>query len=508
MAFVSLADARAPLTIAIDAGTSSVRALAFDADVRSIELSEEQITYVIDTTSDGGATFSATDLAPLTERAIDGCVRRLGTRANEVAAVGATSFWHSLLGLDESGHPTTPIYFWADTRAGTQATQLRQELDAHANWQRTGCRLHPSYWPAKLRWIEQNEPEQFRSTARWASFPEFVLGTLCSSEASAVTICMASGTGLLDVHNLVWDRQVLDACGITDSQLSPLVDLGPPGKLKAPYRARWPALADARWYPALGDGACANVGSGAIGPVTIALTIGTSAAMRMILPRSTRVSWEIPSGLWGYRLDRENAVLGGALSNGGNFLRWIRETIGAGVDDEVVQAAFALSPDAPGLTILPFLAGERSPSWLDNATGVIAGLTLSTSPEELLRAGMESIGYRLASIKNALDPLADNPYAIVVSGGAILASPSWMEIIADILEHDLDALHPEDETTARGAAIMAMVQEGILDGLDDPAIQQETECIAANSDHAPAYSRAWERQERLESGLREIGQLS
>ena len=131
MAFVSLAEARAPLTIAIDAGTSSVRALSFDADARSVEGTEEQIPYDIETTSDGGATFPASELVSLTERAIDGCVRRLGERAGDVRSIATTSFWHSLLGLDEAGEPTTPILFWADTRAGAQAGQLRRELDAH-----------------------------------------------------------------------------------------------------------------------------------------------------------------------------------------------------------------------------------------------------------------------------------------------------------------------------------------------------------------------------------------
>jgi gluconokinase len=319
---------------------------------------------------------------------------------------------------------------------------------------------------------------------------------------------MASGTGLLNVHTMTWDEQVLAICGITASQLSPLVDLGPHGIASAEYRERWPELAGAHWYPALGDGACANVGSGAIGADTMALTIGTSAAMRMILPREAGTDWRIPDGLWGYRLDRELAVLGGALSNGGNFLRWVRDTAGGDSPDDAMRAAYDLEPDAAGLTILPFLAGERSPSWLDNATGMFAGVTLSTSPEELLRASMEAIGYRLASIQDALDPLADDPYAIVVSGGAILSSPDWMQIIADILEHDLDALHPDDETTARGAAIMAMLQERVLDGLDDPRIRQPTNRITANLNHALSYQRGRERQMQLEFGLREIGQLS
>ena len=198
---------------------------------------------------------------------------------------------------------------------------------------------------------------------------------------------MASGTGLLDVHALIWDAEMLEVSGIGADRLSPLVDLGPPGCLRADFANRWPALADTRWFPALGDGACANVGSGAIGPSRMALTVGTSAAMRMILPRPPDEPWVVPHGLWAYRLDRERAVLGGALSNGGNLLRWIWDTTGTDRTDETTAAAAALAPDSTGLTFLPFLAGERSPGWYDDASGVIAGLTVTTGPEHLIRAG-------------------------------------------------------------------------------------------------------------------------
>ena len=189
--------------------------------------------------------------------------------------------------------------------------------------------------------------------------------------------------------------------------------------MRPEFAARWPALAGAEWFPALGDGACANVGSGAIGPSSIALTVGTSAAVRLILPRPPGQRWAFPPGLWAYRLDRERAVLGGALSNGGNLLRWIWNTTGTGPDDEATKAAAALAPDSTGLTFLPFLAGERSPGWYDDATAVIAGLTLSTRPEHLIRAGMEAVAYRLAAVYDALGPLAAAEH-----GSSSAAAPS------------------------------------------------------------------------------------
>ncbi len=505
---VSLADARAPLVIALDAGTSSVRALACDGDGRDIRESEEQIRYALETTADGGATFGAAPLFDLTVRAIDGVVARLGSRAEDVAAVGTTSFWHSQMGIDAVSEPTTPILYWADTRSADQASQLRQKLDATAVWQRTGCRLHSSYWPAKLCWLRHAEPGAVARTRRWLSFAEYTLGRLCATNADAVTICMASGTGLLDVHSLGWDAEMLAASSITPAILSPLVDLGPPGRLRSEFARRWPSLAGADWFPSLGDGACANVGSGAIGPASIALTVGTSAAMRVILPRPPGDPWEIPPGLWAYRLDRERAVLGGALSNGGNLLRWIWNTTGTGPDEAATWEAATLAPDSTGLTILPFLSGERSPGWHDDATAVAAGLTLATRPKHLIRAGMEAVAYRLAAVYETLGPLCAGNHRIIVSGGAVLSMPSWLQIIADTLGQPLTALASDDETTARGAALMAATEAGILPNLE--AADDFTANATVYQPDMTAHERyraGRDRQERLESALVQTGEF-
>ncbi|MCC7022252.1 MAG: gluconokinase [Thermomicrobiales bacterium] len=506
MPSVSLADARAPLVLAIDAGTSSVRAQAFDRDGHAVRETEEQLRYALETSADGAATCPAELLFDLTVRAVDAAIAKLGARAAEVAAVGTTSFWHSLMGLDADGMPTTPVLYWADTRSAGEAAALRQELDPDAILQRTGCRLHSSYWPAKLRWLRQTDAALMRRTRRWCSFAEYALGRLCSPDAGAVTICMASGTGLLDVHALEWDRELLEICGIDAGQLSPLVDLGPPGRLAADFARRWRSLAGVPWFPALGDGACANVGSGAVGPSRIALTVGTSAAMRLILPRPPGSDWTVPQGLWAYRLDRKRAVLGGALSNGGNLLRWIWETTGTGAEDPETAAAGALAPDSTGLTILPFLAGERSPGWHDDATGVFAGVTLATAPRDLIRAGMEAVAYRLGSVYDALRPQADDTHEVVVSGGAILGSRVWLQIVADALGHGLAAMPAGDESTSRGAALMAAVEAGLAPNLAAASAGIVPEAIYdANPAHHDRYRAGRARQERLEQALLATG---
>lgn len=505
MPAVSLVDAAPPLVLALDLGTSSLRAILFDREGRGVQETEEQLRYPLRTTADGGAEVDAPPLFDLLVRCIDGALARAGDAAAEIVAVGATGFWHSLLGLDGGGEPLTPVLFWADTRAAEAARALGREVDAAALLARTGCRPHSSYWPAKLRWLRQTEPEVFGRVARWVSFAEYAALRLHGAEQMAVSVSMASGTGLLDVQRVTWDQPILDELGIDASRLSPLIDVGPavPGStLIAPFAARWPALADIPWYPALGDGACANVGSGAIGPGRIALTLGTSGAMRLVLPAPPGAPLIFPEELWAYRLDREHAVIGGALSNGGNLLRWTRELLGAPVEGRAMAAAAAMAPDAHGLTLLPFVAGERAPGWHDRSAGVVAGLTLATRPEHLLRAALEAVGLRFSRIYDALRPLAAADHEIVANGGAIVNNLTWLGIIADALGHSLLALPPEDEATARGAALMALVAAGVLPSLaalPDPAANADRH--QADADHHRRYLAACERQERLEAVL-------
>jgi gluconokinase len=497
---IGLAEAEAPLVLSLDMGTSSVRALLFDALGRAVDGVEAQRSYDLRTTPDGGAEFDADPLFVLLLECIDETIGSADKRAPEIGGVGAACFWHSLLGLDGDGNAITPIYYWADTRSVRQVDELRREIDVPAMHARTGCPVHSSFWPAKLRWLQETMPGAFGRVARWCSFGEYVMWRLHGREAAGVSIAMASGTGLLDVRRLDWDAELLAVTGIGREQLAPLIDRDTPARrLGQEYAARWPVLAAVPWFPALGDGACANVGGGAIGPNRLALTLGTSGAMRMMTPE---VGLPLPERLWMYRLDRERGVLGGALSNGGNVVAWLRRLLGTGVSADVWHDAGKLAPDAHGLTMLPFIAGERAPSWNAHAHGVIAGLTLATKEAGLLRAGMEAVAYRFALIYEALAPFAAAGHEIVAGGAAILNSPVWLQIVADVLDHDVLAPPPDEEASARGAALAALVAVGALANLGaapDPIA--EADVYSPDRARHARYREGLRRHVRLESLL-------
>src|SRR5262249_19956284 len=150
--------------------------------------------------------------------------------------------------------------------------------------------------------------------AHFVSFGEYLHRRLLGR--SVCSLSMASGTGLLLTEARAWDGALLAAVGLGPEQLPVFGDVPDSLEgLRREYAERWPALKDVPWLPALGDGATANVGSGCAAPGRIAVTVGTSSAVRAVTPLEG--STQAPEGLWRYLLDARRAVVGGALSEGG-----------------------------------------------------------------------------------------------------------------------------------------------------------------------------------------------
>jgi len=447
--------------LAVDIGTSSIRATVYRHALTPVRPGT-QVRYKWRVGGDGSVEAPPASLERAVAQAIDGALA--GARAR-VDAVAIAAFWHSLVGVDDRGRAVTSVIPWTDTRAAAEVEQLRSELDERGIHARTGCRIHSTYWPARLRWFEVHERRTFRRVRRWMSFPAYLERRWLGRDGESRS--QASGTGLFVHDSGSWDVELCRACSVSPDQLGRIVDLddsdAAPGAVIA---RRWPQLKDARWIPPVGDGAASNLGAGCATAGRAALMIGTSGALRQLW--TTQSAPAVPFGLWRYWLDRRRVIVGGALSNGGNFVAWMRRTLNVpyAPKDEALLAR--LAPDAHGLTVLPFLAGERSPDYPAHASAAIAGLHLATTREEILRAGLESIGYRFLEV---LDDLATvTPISrLVAAGTALTASRVWPQILADVLGRPV-ALPRTVELTSRGAAIVGFEQLGLLSRAPDPPI--------------------------------------
>jgi gluconokinase len=442
------------MILALDVGTSSTRATVFGADGAPLAGSESRVNHDPHVTPDGGVEH---DPARLLEAAAT-CIDSVLARRVAVEAVGICTFWHGLLGFDANLRPVTPVYSWADTRSAAAVDELRTQLDEPAVHGRTGCHFHTSYWPAKLRWLSGGARRP--PVHRWGSIGELLAAEWFGEPAT--TISMASATGLFDQDASRWDPELLAAARVTEAQLFPLRDRDAPWRgLRAAWAARWPVLRGAAWYPAVGDGAASNIGSGCTSPDRIAVNAGTSTAMRLVTgsPEARPAR-----GLWRYRLDARRFVIGGALSEGGNVYAWCREVLRLPGDDEIERILATTGDRKTAATVLPFFAGERSPGWNGRARALIAGLTLATTPADILRAALESVAVRLAMVYERLAPLAGPDHVIVASGGALARSRAWAPMLADALGRPLLVLR-ETEATSRGVALLALEALGALPDL-------------------------------------------
>jgi gluconokinase len=415
--------------LALDVGSSSVRAQRFDEQGEPVdELRRERY--------DGR---DPDEIVALSRRVLDGA-----------DPDGISSFGHSLIPLDVKGKPLTELLGWRDTRSADAAEWLRRRLDNDAVHARTGAYLHPAFWPAKLAWLAETQPEVFRRADRFVSFADYLRGEPVTSAS------IASGTGLLDLTTSRWDEELLAAVGIAAERLPELEDI-----------------------PVWIDGVCSNLGASCTGG-RAALMVGTSGALRILY--ETERPQPRP-GLFLYRLDERRVVEGGALSDGGNLYVWLEETLTPSAE---------IGDREHGLTFLPFLGGERSTGWDPDATGTITGLTFDTTAADIRQAALEGVAFRFAAIAGLMPEIEE----IVASGGALLKDERWVQIMADALARPV-TLSGIEEASLRGAAVAAL-ERGGYEVPEAPL----GKVFHPREERAEAYRSARERQQRLYEELR------
>ncbi len=480
-----------PVVLALDIGSSGLRAGLIDGRGDEIEGSQVSLSNDFPGLVDGSDT-GADALFDFVVRGIDIAVARAESFVSRIDYVASCCFWHSLVGVDGEGRAVTPLLGWADTRGSHAVEQLRAECDEARTHARTGARFHPSFWPAKLLRLKQERRDQFEQATRWLSFSDYLWRRLF--ELDSTTVSMASATGLLNQQSCEWDAELLTAIGISVDALPAIAGPGQTcHSLTADYADRWPLLEGAAWFPAVGDGAANNIGASCVAPDRAALMIGTSGAMRVLFsggPPSL-----LPSELFCYRADRDRVVLGGALSDGGGLDRWMKNSLAFDCDSEELDTRLAaVAPDSHGLTVLPFWSGERATGWSSSATGSILGLTARTQPIEILRAALEAICYRFALIARALDRIAPQT-TMVAAGNALLSSPLWVQMMADVLGRPVETALTR-EASLRGAALLALEALGKIDSLETlDAVSGET--YEPDLARHALYARAIERQQKL-----------
>jgi gluconokinase len=508
--------------LALDLGSSSVRALVFEApepgELSAVPGALARRPRQLTSSAPGQATFDVADYFSDLVACLDEL--HAGGFLEGVSDVALDCQWHSVLAVDRQGRPQTEVVSWADTRPQRPSPSCRAEALEELR-QRTGCAFAPMYWTWRVPWLRAGPHAGTvgGSSDRFLGLSEYVGLELLGDQSMSVS--MASATGLLSTFARRWDDEALELAGVSAAELPELAPPGWEGRLAGAWRRRWPELAASRWHPAIGDGAAANLGVGCDVPGRVAMTIGTSAAVRSVTIDEGRGLPFLPTALWRYCVDHRRTVTGAAYSSGGQLYAWAlalwegsrpegtrRGTRGddppapgpeggagranrSGADrrgatrdgDRLAVAepeapmsvkydvAMPVAPGSEGVVVLPWHAGTRPPAPMVPAGhGAVIGLGLGHNGAHIVSAAVEAVCFQLAGGLADLEAGSDRPLEVIVNGGAIERAPWWRARLAATLARRV--LCPSvPETTARGAVAAALGVELGAGGVEGEVVE-------------------------------------
>jgi gluconokinase len=383
-------------------------------------------------------------------------------KEENIACVSFSAAMHSLLAVDKHGKPLMNMMTWADLRSAHYAHELEQKPIAKKLYETTGVPIHAMSPLCKLIWLKHEAKNIFTKTYKFISIKEFVFLKLFGKYI--IDHSIAAATGLFDEKNLCWYDEALKLAGITANHLSALVPvehyetaLLPETKKKLKVKNEIPFVSGAS------DGALANLGSGIINKTNAAVTVGTSGAVRIT---SNKYLIDKKRRLFCYYITDGFYITGGAINNGGIVLQWLVENIFREdfSNEQKIKALFneaaKVNAGSDGLLFLPYILGERSPVWDENAKGSFVGLTGSHTKAHITKSVLEGVCFSLADVMYALEETSGNIKNIYLSGG-ITKSEKWVQILADISGKNI-LINESADASALGAAFIGMKAIGLV----------------------------------------------
>ena len=456
-------------SIGIDIGTTSTKAIVFKDSGEVLE--EASVEYPLLTPEPKAAEQNPDEIVAAVKLATRTVIQEADLAPNEIKLLSFSAAMHSLIALDELGNPLTASITWADQRSESQARRLK-ETNGQALYEKTGTPIHSMSPLAKLIWLREEKPKLFKKAHFFLGIKEYVFYELFGEYVSDYSI--ASATGLFNIHTLDWDEEALETAQISKNQLPKVVPTTEIfTNMKEDVALELGILPETPVVIGANDGCLANLGVNAIEPGVVALTIGTSGAIRTVVDKPITDS---EGRIFCYALTENHWVVGGAVNNGGMIYNWMMQEFGSlelveakaknhSPYDLISKKIASVKPGAEGLLFYPYLSGERAPLWNANAKGSFYGLSLTHKKEHMMRAVLEGINLNLYLVYRALETVIGQPDKIHASGG-FAQSPLWRQMVADIFNTEVH-ISQTVESSALGAVLLGRFAMGELASLEE-----------------------------------------
>ena len=400
----------------------------------------------------------------------------------KIEVIALSGVWHSVMLCDADFTPKTPVYLWSNTEAAGICKRLRND-DGYTRgfYQKTGCMVNAIYPFFKLKLLkERGYRLSDMMIAGQGSYNNFRL-----TGEKIVTDCMASGSGLLDIHKKCFHKGLMDELGLDESNFARIVT----------YKDTYPLTGEGAGLlgletgipviPACPDGALNQIGSGALREGIMTISVGTSGALRLAVPKP--VLPEVPS-VWCY-LSPKTWLSGAAISGCCNCVDWCRDKLfDPDITYKAIEDVLDGKKDTP--VFLPFLFGERSPGWQDDRKAGFLGVLPSHSRYDLYHGVLEGVLFNLYQCYEVLTGINGVPGQIKLSGG-IMNSPYWMQMCSDIFGMDMYADNAK-QGSLMGAAALGLEKLGVI--ADITGFRTDTDrVIKPNPDMREIYAGKYRR---------------
>jgi glycerol kinase len=481
--------------LALDQGTTSTRAILFDASLAPVATAQREFPQHFP--HSGWVEHDPEDLWRSAVETMRAAIAEAGVEARAVAAIGITNQRETVVVWERAtGRPIHRAIVWQDRRTAEACAALREAGHEALITTRTGLLADPYFSATKVAWLLDHVPEARAAAAAgtlaFGTVDTFLVWRLTGGRVHATDATNAARTLLCDIRSAQWDEELLALFRIPRAMLPEIRDCASefgttvPDLLGAAVPIRGIA----------GDQQAATLGQGCVAPGMMKSTYGTGCFALLNTGTAPVVSRARLLSTIAYQLGgRRTYALEGAIFVAGAAVQWLRDGLGVIGSAADAQALAEAADPAQRVILVPAFTGLGAPWWDAEARGALYGLTRGTGPRELARAALESVAFQTRDLIEAMrrDWGAAAGSVLRVDGG-MTASDWTMQFLADILGAPVDR-PAVTETTALGAAYLAALQSDLAPEPDAWAARWRAERRfepAMPADRRDALYAAWQ----------------
>ncbi len=478
--------------LAIDQGTTSTRAIVFDAALNAVASAQEEFPQAFPRS--GWVEHDPADLWSTAAGTARSAIERAGLGPGDIAALGVTNQRETVVVWErDTGRPVHNAIVWQDRRTADRCRALKAAGHEPMVAARTGLLLDPYFSATKIGWIldavEGARARAERGELLFGTVDSWLIWRLTDGAVHATDATNAARTLLYDIRRNRWDAELCDLFGVPMAMLPEVRDCAADfGTARADlFGGPVPILGVA------GDQQAATIGQACFAPGMVKATYGTGCFAVLNTGGEFVASRNRLLTTVAYRLDgRTTYALEGSIFVAGAVVQWLRDGLKVIRAAPETQALAEAADPAQRLYMVPAFTGMGAPYWDPDCRGAIFGITRASGPAEFARAALESVGYQTRDLLEAM--AADWPGARDVTlrvDGGMTASDWALQFLADILGAPVDRPRMP-ETTARGAAWLAGWRAGLCPGPDEMAaawaLDRRFEPRMAAADRDAAYA--------------------